>query len=282
MVLATSSSVLNASPWRAPALCFCFIRSSRTFVSATFRAEYFRFHGCRRHELSIKCSSTVGDDGTEDDDLKSNQDRIVSRRNIVFNSVNLAILGAAINADGTTIVNSILGAYGLPQLKAARGYRIYDDDPDYRFVFEYPTSWVGRTNTLRDGVYFSDFNTADKAVGEVYPLANSLPEGGLVEEVVLHFVSPKAQTGGDARLLMPNPRLIKSETSLVDGLEYMYLSFPSSTTTRSGYDIRRRNFGVAAVKNGTVYSLVASARSDQFNDNKEAQLRHIIDSFRVR
>jgi hypothetical protein len=52
------------------------------------------------------------------------------------------------------------GAYGLPQLKAARGYRIYDDDPDYRFVFEYPTSWVGRTNTLRDGVYFSDFNVS--------------------------------------------------------------------------------------------------------------------------
>ncbi len=52
------------------------------------------------------------------------------------------------------------GAYGLPQLQAARGYRVYDDDPDYRFVFEYPASWVGRTNTLRDGVYFSDFNVS--------------------------------------------------------------------------------------------------------------------------
>lgn len=38
---------------------------------------------------------------------------------------------------------------------------------------------------------------------------------------------------------------------------YTYVNFPSETITRSGYQIRRKNFGVTATKKGTTYSLVA-------------------------
>jgi hypothetical protein len=63
---------------------------------------------------------------------------------------------------------------------------------------------------------------------------------------------------------------------------YIYIQFPSETVTRSGYQIRRKNLAVAATKKGKVYSLVASARSDQFNPTKEKVLQHIVQSFRLR
>lgn len=46
--------------------------------------------------------------------------------------------------------------------------------------------------------------------------------------------------------------------------------------------IKRKNIAVAAAKKGRMYSLLASARSDQYNKAKEEVLQHIIDSFRVR
>jgi hypothetical protein len=62
----------------------------------------------------------------------------------------------------------------------------------------------------------------------------------------------------------------------------LYLAYPSNTTTRSGYEIRRKNLAVSGVKNGVVYALGASARSDQFTPAGAAQLQHIVDTFRVR
>lgn len=46
--------------------------------------------------------------------------------------------------------------------------------------------------------------------------------------------------------------------------------------------IKRKNIAVAAAKQGRMYSLLASARSDQYNKTKEEVLQHIIESFRVR
>ena len=52
--------------------------------------------------------------------------------------------------------------------------------------------------------------------------------------------------------------------------------------TRSGYQIRRKNLAVAAVRRGLMYCLVASARSDQYNADKEEVLQRIVRSFRLR
>ena len=64
--------------------------------------------------------------------------------------------------------------------------------------------------------------------------------------------------------------------------DYIYLSFPSATTTRSGYDIKRKNTAVATVRNGQVYACVASARSDQYNVAKKELLERVVQSFRLR
>jgi hypothetical protein len=94
---------------------------------------------------------------------------------------------------------------------------------------------------------------------------------------LLHLLYP-----GTDKLTLPPMKAVKVEEAIVDGRQYTYLQFPSETLTNSGYNIRRRNFAVAAVKGGTVYSLVASARSDQYNEDKAKQLIHIAQSFRVR
>lgn len=73
-----------------------------------------------------------------------------------------------------------------------------------------------------------------------------------------------------------------SNSYVILAQSYTYVRFPSETVTRSGYQIRRKNFAVAAAKGGRVYSLVASARSDQYNAQKEQILQHIQGSFRLR
>jgi len=45
--------------------------------------------------------------------------------------------------------------------------------------------------------------------------------------------------------------------TLLSWQEYLYLEFPSETTTRSGYNIKRKNFVVAGVKRDKLYVLAA-------------------------
>lgn len=82
-----------------------------------------------------------------------------SRRGVLLRGVvsPLVLGGLASNfggADGTTVVNSILGAYGLPQLEASKGFRYYDSlerEGEAEYTFRYPSSWVARENSLREG-----------------------------------------------------------------------------------------------------------------------------------
>lgn len=50
-----------------------------------------------------------------------------------------------------------VGAYGLPKLRGSSDFKLYDDYEE-GYAFEYPRSWVGRSNSLREGIYISDFN----------------------------------------------------------------------------------------------------------------------------
>ncbi len=49
------------------------------------------------------------------------------------------------------------GAYGLPKLPGGSAFRLYNELSE-DFLFEYPRSWVGRSNSQREGVYVADFN----------------------------------------------------------------------------------------------------------------------------
>lgn len=45
--------------------------------------------------------------------------------------------------------------------------------------------------------------------------------------------------------------------------------------------MKRKHLGVAAVRRGQVYALSCSARSDQWNPNKEKLFQEIVASFRL-
>lgn len=218
-----------------------------------------------------------------------------------------ALLGTT---DGVTIVNSVLAAYGLPKLRNLGGFSTFDD---IDYAFAYPRGFVGRANTQRPGVIYSDFNTADKVSVEVFdassappgkppaldesatsaPLpANELPDESLeawVMSVVNYVISPStAAQAGDARLeLVPN-RKVRVRWIQTDNAKrpYAYLmDFPSDTITRSGYNVRRRNFAIAVPSSEDggrrTYALIASARSDQMDAKKEQMLRTCVASFEV-
>ncbi|KAG2500301.1 hypothetical protein HYH03_001879 [Edaphochlamys debaryana] len=181
--------------------------------------------------------------------------------------------------DPTTILNSVLAGYGLPKLPGSSGYKALDDF-EQDFTLEYPRGWVVRPNSLRGGVYISDYNTADKLTVEVQALD---PGADLVEAAVTAAVVPGASSGQQRDKLLPPPlSKVKSRTAELDGREYTYLEFSSDTITRSGYNVRRRNFAAACVKKGTLFVINASARSDQYDTAKEEVLRHVVESFRVR
>eukprot|EP00798_Chlamydomonas_sp_ICE-L_P029601 gene29601-17878_t len=71
-------------------------------------------------------------------------------------------VSAAGSTDATTILNSVLSAYGLPLLPKTKGFQSLDDFDD-PYYLEYPRSWVQRSNSLRGGIYLSDFQTADSS-----------------------------------------------------------------------------------------------------------------------
>ena len=59
-----------------------------------------------------------------------------------------------------------------------------------------------------------------------------------------------------ARTAFNKPRPISQTRARTQ--TYMYAAFPTSTTTRSGYDVRRKHLAVAAVaRDGVAYSLLA-------------------------
>eukprot|EP00873_Tetraselmis_striata_P043990 jgi/Tetstr1/464254/TSEL_009059.t1 len=180
--------------------------------------------------------------------------------------------------DPTTILNAVLSGYGLPQLRQGNDFTLYDEFED-DFTFEYPKRWVSRPNSLREGVYISDFNTADKVILDVVP-----PSDDLISAAVAKVVAPLSAQQDD-RLEMPNPRLIKTVSQAEhDGRIYFYLEFPSSTITRSGYSVKRKNFAAVCPGRRGQPALViaASARSDQYSDEKRAMLERIVQSFRAR
>lgn len=92
-----------------------------------------------------------------------------SRRELLLRTTPAALLpllAAGLGTDDpTTILNSVLSAYGLPTLAATKGFKAYDDF-EQGFLLEYPRSWVSRPNTLRKGFYVSDYQAGAAAQQE--------------------------------------------------------------------------------------------------------------------
>ncbi|DBB13650.1 TPA: hypothetical protein ACH3X3_000672 [Trebouxia sp. C0006] len=250
------------------ALCTCMHFVSSAASHTTNRTDKFRH--------AAKCV-IVCQEPSQDASLNVR----ASRRGFILRSCNLAVLAdTALNqSDARTIVNSLLGAYGLPQLKGTPGFRVLDD-PEKDYVLEYPKSWVGRANRQRQGLSVSDYNSSDKLVVEVFPKPEE--ESQLVPDILQHLISPGQEVGGDSRLVIPSNKNVVTASEDIGGQTYLYIRFPSETITRSGYQVKRKHYAVAAAIKGTVYCCGASARSDQYDKAKEQLLSHVVESFRVR
>ena len=180
-------------------------------------------------------------------------------------------------------------------------------------------TYVLTNNTTH--THTSDYNTSDKIQVEVFdaeiaPPTSPPSESGedsdassppppvpaselstewqrWITSVVNQLISPSAAysngpAAGDARLeLVPNRKVkVRWIATGRKNRPYVYLiDFPSTTVTRSGYDVRRKNFCCAVPsfeENGKrVYALNASARYDTMDENKERIFRACAASFDV-
>ncbi|CAG9464221.1 unnamed protein product [Pedinophyceae sp. YPF-701] len=183
--------------------------------------------------------------------------------------------------DASTVVNSILGAYGLPGIKSAKGLKAFDDFEE-EYTFSYPRAWVARPNTLRGGITMSNFQTGDRASVEVVEgVPRDASDDVLIARAVRALITPDG-SNKTSNLVPPAPEKIKSETLDLDGTHYVYMAFPSELVTSSGYNVRRKNLAVAAVKRGRLYVLGVAIRSDQFDKDKAAMCQAMMESFRLR
>jgi hypothetical protein len=135
-------------------------------------------------------------------------------------------------------------------------------------------------NRTRPGVYASDFKTADKLVVEVLSI---LPDESLREVAIAAIISPGDSAAGDGRLDAPTPsRVVASGGSGEVGAPPLVLSVSSQTITRSGYSVKRKHLARAQrSRDGKLYVVAASARSDLMNAEKESLLRTLVDSFQL-
>jgi len=197
-------------------------------------------------------------------------------------------MGASLGGtDGLTVVNSVLGAYGLPSIASAKGFRPYDDfEEDY--IFEFPKAWVARPNSTRPGITVSNFKTGDHASVEIVDLnagdgttSGSLSEDRIVEISTQYLVSPPGLTKSYNQV---GPRLdkVKREAITLDGQQYLYMAFVSEVITNSGYDIRRKNIAVATTRNDRLYTLGVSIRADLFDQDNQQLAQYMVESFRLR
>ena len=184
--------------------------------------------------------------------------------------------------DADVALNAVLSAYGLPRFRVSpRDFRTYDVfNNDY--TFEYPRSWVGRPNRERPGCIFSDFNTADQLKVEAFRAPAEAGDDAFLRAAVDALVVPPGLSSGDSKLEAPDVRRVRSESRDVDGTPYTYIAFVTNTTTRSGYDVKRKHLAVAARVRGQAYVLGTSVRSDMWSDEKAAQVIRVVESFRVR
>ncbi len=116
---------------------------------------------------------------------------------------------------------------------------------------------------------------------EVFDAPAEAGAAALGAAAVARIVAPGDSAAGDSKLDAPRPsRVAASGGDGAAGGEPLRLAFTSSTTTRSGYDVRRKHVAaVTRARDGRAFLIAASARADLCDAAKEAQLRAIVDSF---
>ena len=149
------------------------------------------------------------------------------------------------------------------------------DAPELDYSFAHPKKWLVLRNRLRAGAIASDFDTQDKASVEVLKRWADTD----IEAMIGAFVAPSDNANeGDSKLYAPPMRAVKISA---ESYTVARFSFESETTTRSGYDVRRSNFGEVVRKGSKLYGICVSGRTDLLTPEKRVTFEAIVDSFVV-
>ena len=98
---------------------------------------------------------------------KATAGTFLGRRSVLLSVAPLAVVAQLGSDDPATLLNSVLGAYFLPQVPVSKDFKKVNKD-DY--TVEFPKAWVSRPNTGRPGLYVSSFQTSDKMTLEVFDI----------------------------------------------------------------------------------------------------------------
>lgn len=196
---------------------------------------------------------------------------------------------AAPAASGRQVVNGVLSAYGLPQLKDVEGFTpLLEQYARLVIEFQYPSAWIVARNVIAS----SDRNSADiaqstgglsfgtssepmsgrtasltagdyrKAEGVSFFTSDGLPEGvadvkDLPAKFIMDLVTP-----GDAAGSSPEYKILKDV--LVPETGYRMIQVKFESTTVSGYTVERRMVASAAVLNDRkLYALAGSCSENR-------------------
>ncbi|CAM9244422.1 unnamed protein product [Scytosiphon promiscuus] len=173
----------------------------------------------------------------------------------------------------TTVVNSVLSAYGIPMINDDGGFTssyVKFDEGGQRTIcaFAFPSSWVGSTRGSRLFAA-SNYQTGDDLILNV-----AQTEANTVQD--LSALAIAAET-------MPSEGLAKvsqEKASIKGGVNYTYLTVRYNVTTRSGYDVERIAYVAATVRQGKLFTLATTISSERRN-KMDVTMNAIRASFRV-
>lgn len=205
----------------------------------------------------------------------------------------------------SSVANSVLSAYGLPQLKDAKGMSIINSQFGRTAVeFQAPRSWVVQRNALPvpdEGELLGSVarvtfagSTSEIPEGRASPLTAG--DYRRAEGVAFHVLSGFSEESVKdispitvANLVVPNDTTGKPEDAkLVRGSDKMLdeirrsLDFKFETVTTSGYFVERHTRVVFSVQGGKLFALAGTASAPRWKKLEEAGTWNtIMNSFHV-
>mmetsp|Transcript_41675 Transcript_41675/g.83529 ORF Transcript_41675/g.83529 Transcript_41675/m.83529 type:complete len:287 (+) Transcript_41675:1-861(+) len=185
---------------------------------------------------------------------------------------------------GTSVVNGVLSAYGLPQLPNSKGFTPFlQQFKDTVVEFKYPSNWVVNNKAkfaesgLKNGptgITVSDYRTAEGLT--LFTLA---VDAQSIDQVKTTTVADLVVDGGSSQGSSAlEYKLVKEAKLPEEG--YKSYTFSWESVTVSGYEVERYGVASATVRKGVLYVLfgvVAKPRAKAMGPS----LKEVGESFRV-
>ncbi|CAB1110474.1 unnamed protein product [Ectocarpus sp. CCAP 1310/34] len=174
----------------------------------------------------------------------------------------------------TTVVNSVLSAYGIPMIAEDGGFtssyvKVEDNGQETVCAYAYPVGWVEKKKA--DGFA----TAANYQTGDSLSLNMGAPsKAKTIGDVSALAIAAEATPSEGAAKVLQEKAVTKG------GVNYTYLTVKYNTVTRSGYDVERVSYIAATVKQRKLLTLVATVSGERRN-KMDLILKAIQASFRV-